>query len=58
MNELDHETFFVQSVLQLADKYGIKAIIDYENHNVDFQGECDEMALAQELEEIFGKYAC
>ena len=52
------ETLFIQSILQLADKYGVRAVIDYENHNVDFIGECDELALAHELEEIFGKYAC
>jgi hypothetical protein len=55
-NPQDPETLFIQSVIQLADKYNVRAIIDWENKNIDFQGDCDEVALAQELEDLFGQY--
>jgi len=57
MEGLQIEALFVQTVLQLAEKYGVTAEIDYENNNVNFVGDCDDVALAQELEEVFGRYA-
>ncbi|MFX0194516.1 MAG: hypothetical protein ACFFCW_00215 [Candidatus Hodarchaeota archaeon] len=46
MGELNHEALFIQTVLQLADKYGVKAEIDYDNCYVNFKGDCDQEALA------------
>ena len=57
MTQPDPEALFIQTVKQLADKYGVEAIFDFDNHHVKFKGECDETALAIELEDIFGEYA-
>ena len=52
------DTLFIQGVTQLAAKYGVEVRIDFDNYLIDFQGECtDEMALALELDEMFGKMA-
>ena len=52
----DH--LFIQGVTQLAEKYNCKIDIDFDNYHINFDGEpTDEVALAQELEEMFGKYA-
>ena len=56
--ELDTETLFVQTVLRLGDKYGIKVNIDFDNYIVNFDGDGDCAGLARELEELFGNYAC
>jgi len=58
MLQLDQDTLFIQGVTQLAEKYGVKIDIDFDNYHIDFSGEpTDEVALAQELEEMFGRYA-
>ena len=57
MKQPDHEALFIQTVKQLADKYGVEAIFDFNNNTIEFEGECDETALAIELEDIFGEYA-
>ena len=58
MNELSQDAIFIQGVTQLAEKYGVKVNIDFDNYRIDFDGEpTDEVALAQELEEMFGGYA-
>ena len=58
MNELSQDAIFIQGVTQLAEKYGVKVNIDFDNYRIDFDGEpTDEVALAQELEEMFGRYA-
>lgn len=58
MTELSQDELFIQGVTQLADKYGVKISIDFNNYHINFDGEpTDEVALAQELEEIFGKYS-
>ena len=43
---------------QLAAKYGVTVDIDFDNYHINFDGEpTDEVALAQELEEMFGRYS-
>ena len=57
--KLSQDELFIQGVTQLADKYGMKIDIDFDNYHINLSGEAsDEVALAQELEEMFGKYAC
>ena len=58
MTQLDQDTLFIQGVTQLAEKYGVKVKIDFDKYQIDLDGEpTDEVALAQELEEMFGMYS-
>ena len=51
------QALFVQAILQLAEKHGVKADIDFETNTVNFDGEPeDETALALELDELFGSF--
>lgn len=53
-----NEALFIQGITQLADKYGVKIEIDFDNYHISFDGECsDEMALAVELDKMFGSVA-
>jgi len=51
------DALLIQTVQQLGEKYNVKVEIDFENFYVNFDGELeDELALAIELEDIFGDY--
>ncbi len=53
------DALLIQTVQQLAEKHNVKVEIDFDTYHVMFDGELqDELALALELEEIFGDYEC
>ena len=56
--ELDQETLFIQGTTQLAEKYGVKIDIDFDNYMINIDGEpTDEVAMAIEIEDMFGDMA-
>ena len=58
MAELDQETLFIQGITQLAEKYGVKIDIDFDNYTIAVDGEpTDEVAMAIEIDDMFGGMA-
>ena len=55
---IDQEALFIQGITQLADKYGVKIDIDFDNYMINIDGEpTDEVAMAIEIEDMFGDMA-
>ena len=55
---IDQETLFIQGITQLAEKYGVKIDIDFDNYTINVDGEpTDEVAMAIEIDDMFGGMA-
>ena len=55
---IDQETLFIQGITQLAEKYGVKIDIDFDNYTINVDGEpTDEVAMAIEIDNMFGGMA-
>ena len=56
--DIDQETLFIQGITQLAEKYGVKIDIDFDNYTIIVDGEpTDEVAMAIEIDDMFGGMA-
>ena len=55
---IDQEALFIQSITQLAEKYGVKIDIDFDKYTINVDGEpTDEVAMAIEIDDMFGGMA-
>ena len=55
---IDQEALFIQGITQLAEKYGVKIDIDFDNYTIIVDGEpIDEVAMAIEIDDMFGGMA-
>ena len=55
---IDQETLFIHGITQLAEKYGVKIDIDFDNYTINVDGEpTDEVAMAIEIDDMFGGMA-
>ena len=55
---IDQETLFIQGITQLAEKYGVKIDIDFDNYTINVDGEpTDEVAMAIDIDDMFGGMA-
>ena len=55
---IDQEALFIQSITQLAEKYGVKIDIDFDKYTINVDGDpTDEVAMAIEIEDMFGDMA-
>lgn len=55
-NEITDEQF-LSICNMLGIKYGLTVGVDFETRTVNFEGDGDEVACAQEMSDILGKYA-